>query len=106
MMKILARTGQWYLNVETGQHFEIVAIDEHTASIAIQYVDGDLDELDAENWQALALQYAAEPEDAMAGFGDTATLPNAPDNDSTTPFDPDSVIDLLEGDTFEGFDDA
>lgn len=106
MMKILARTGQWYLNVETGQHFEVVAIDEHSASIGIQYVDGDLDELDAEIWQDQPLQYAAEPEDAAAGFAGSATLPNALGEDPAVPVDPASVIDRLEGDTFEGFDDA
>lgn len=105
-MKILARTGQWYLNNETGQHFEIVAIDEHSGSIGIQYVDGDLDELDAEIWSGLALNYAAEPEDPAAAFADPAAAANLTEPDTIPLINPASLIDQLEGDTFDGFDET
>lgn len=46
--------GAWYqLQEYPHQLIEVVAIDNHTDTITIQCVDGELDELDAEQWPEL-----------------------------------------------------
>jgi len=58
-----ARIGQWYLRWDKGEIFQVTGYDEPSATIEIQTFDGDLDELDAETWDALPLGLAEPPED-------------------------------------------
>ncbi len=60
-MKIKPKVGEWYIDLETQKEFEVVAIDSGT--IEIQYYDGDLTEVDLENWKEMLLQSAPAPED-------------------------------------------
>ena len=55
--------GNWYQHVEKGLDFEVVAIDEETASVEIQYVDGTLDEITLDDWYEIDLEPAEPPED-------------------------------------------
>jgi hypothetical protein len=43
--------------------FQVVALDEDAGTVEIQEFDGGLDELDFDEWRALALDSAAQPED-------------------------------------------
>ncbi len=54
--------GDWYRD-ESGNTFEIVALDEDEGTIEIQYFDGAVEELDADAWPELALEAAEPPED-------------------------------------------
>lgn len=58
-----ARIGQWYMHLDKGEIFQVTGYDEHSRTIEIQTFDGDLDEIDAETWQALPLAFAEPPED-------------------------------------------
>lgn len=55
--------GQWYEHIDKGQKFEIVSLDEDIGTVEIQYFDGDLDEIDIENWYGLEIQPSEPPED-------------------------------------------
>ena len=55
--------GHWYLHRDKGALFQVVALDEHAGTVEIQEFDGDLDELDLDDWRALAVDDAAPPED-------------------------------------------
>jgi hypothetical protein len=55
--------GNWYRNQETGNDFEVVAIDEDAQTIEIQYFDGELEELDLDAWYDLAIESIEAPED-------------------------------------------
>ncbi len=55
--------GNWYRNQETGNDFEVVAIDEDAQTIEIQYFDGELEELDLDSWYDLAIESIEAPED-------------------------------------------
>ena len=55
--------GHWYLHRDKGAMFQVVALDESAGTIEIQEFDGDLDELDLEQWRALAVETAAQPEE-------------------------------------------
>ncbi len=57
--------GQWYRDVDD-RIFEVVASD--TDSIDIQFYDGDVEELDREVWDELAVSVIAEPNDARGPF--------------------------------------
>ena len=54
--------GQWYDNLEDDDSFQVLSIDEDAELIEIQYVDGDIEELDFETWHELDLELAEEPE--------------------------------------------
>jgi hypothetical protein len=55
--------GNWYTHRDKGALFQVVALDEDAGTIEIQEFDGGLDELDLEEWQALSVDSAAQPED-------------------------------------------
>lgn len=55
--------GQWYINEESKQQFEVVALDMETDSIEIQYFEGEIDDLDFEDWYSLPLVTMDAPED-------------------------------------------
>lgn len=57
--------GQWYRDVDD-RIFEVVALDED--SIEIQFYDGDVEELDMEVWDELAVIAIAEPNGGSGPF--------------------------------------
>ena len=58
--------GDWY-RLNDGALFEVVALDDDDGTIEIQYVDGTVEEMDIEDWEAQwedgALEAAEAPED-------------------------------------------
>ncbi len=62
--------GNWYRNLETQTNFEIVALDEQTQSIEIQYFEGEVEELDTDDWYGLVLESIAAPEDWSGAYDD------------------------------------
>lgn len=58
----LPSIGDWYKD-ESGNTFEIVALDEDEGTIEIQYFDGSVEELDSDAWEELALEAVEPPED-------------------------------------------
>lgn len=55
--------GCWYRYVDKGLRFEVVAIDDDEGIIETQYFDGDLEEIDLEDWYEMDIERTAEPED-------------------------------------------
>lgn len=55
--------GAWYQDATEDQIFEVVAIDKQAALVEIQYLDGEVSELDFETWQQMLLLSAKPPED-------------------------------------------
>ena len=54
--------GQWYENLEEGEAFQVLSVDEDSEMIEIQYEDGDIEEIDYETWQEIDLEKTEEPE--------------------------------------------
>ena len=54
---------KWYQDVNEDEIFEVVAVDEDSDTIAIQYSDGDISEIDFETWQQMILLPAEPPDD-------------------------------------------
>jgi len=65
--------GQWYAHTDKGELFQVVGRDDESHTIEIQYVDGDVDEVDVETWAMLALERTEPPEDETAPMDDIET---------------------------------
>lgn len=63
-----ATIGDWYRSEETKETFEVVALDEGSGTIDIQYYDGTIGEYDAETWDAMHVHTCAAPEDASGAY--------------------------------------
>jgi hypothetical protein len=54
--------GQWYENVEEEETFRVLSVDEDSELIEIEYLDGDIEEIDVETWHEMDLETRDEPE--------------------------------------------
>jgi hypothetical protein len=54
--------GQWYENLEEEEQFRVLSVDEDSELIEIEYLDGDIEELDLEAWHEMDLERIQEPE--------------------------------------------
>ncbi|WP_051686919.1 DUF6763 family protein [Microbulbifer sp. HZ11] len=109
MARIAPEIGNWFENFDTGDLFEVVAVDHPARTIEIQYVDGSLDEIDFQNWPGMPVIGAAAPEDPNAGYGTVADeMQDEEDAGYRSPiFSPaQSAIDRLEGESFPGTDEG
>ena len=52
----------WYQHLDKGQQFRVVALDISNSLVEIQYFDGDLDEIDMEEWKDLDVEPIEPPE--------------------------------------------
>ena len=53
---------QWYENVEEEESFRVLSVDEDSELIEIEYLDGDVEELDLEAWHEMDLERIEQPE--------------------------------------------
>ena len=54
--------GQWYENLEEEEQFRVLSVDEDSELVEIEYLDGDIEELDLEAWHEMDLERIQEPE--------------------------------------------
>ena len=54
--------GQWYDDLENEETFQVLKVDEDKEIIEIQHLDGDIEELDIDNWAEMDLDLTEEPE--------------------------------------------
>ena len=54
--------GQWYENVDDEETFRVLSVDEDAELIEIEYLDGEIEELDIDEWHEMDLELTAEPE--------------------------------------------
>ncbi|MFI4868131.1 MAG: DUF6763 family protein [Steroidobacterales bacterium] len=62
--------GSWYRHLDKGDLFQVVGFDEHSHTIEIQVVDGDIDEIDEDVWDTLPIAQAEPPEDPAGAIDD------------------------------------
>lgn len=55
--------GQWYLHRDKGEPFQVVGIDDADGTVEIQSFDGDVDELDLDEWHSMEIEPGEPPED-------------------------------------------
>lgn len=54
--------GQWYENLEEEEPFRVLTMDEDSELVEIEYLDGDIEEIDLETWHEMDLELTTEPE--------------------------------------------
>jgi hypothetical protein len=54
--------GQWYENLEEEEQFRVLKVDEDSELVEIEYLDGDIEEIDLETWHEMDLDRIEEPE--------------------------------------------
>jgi len=63
--------GQWYQNVEEDETFRVLSVDEDAELVEIEYLDGDIEELDLDAWHEMDLEKIEEPEGWAGGSEST-----------------------------------
>lgn len=53
--------GNWYVHLDKGQRFEVVAVDEEGGLVEIQHFDGDIEELSLDEWEEMPIELSEEP---------------------------------------------
>ena len=54
--------GKWYENKDEEETFRVLSVDEDDELVEIEYVDGEIEELDLDTWHELDLELTEEPE--------------------------------------------
>jgi len=54
--------GQWYENLEEEETFRVLSVDPDSELVEIEYLDGDIEEIDLETWHEMDLEKRQEPE--------------------------------------------
>jgi hypothetical protein len=54
--------GQWYQNLEDEESFRVLTMDEDSELVEIEYLDGEIEEIDLETWHEMDLEQISEPE--------------------------------------------
>ena len=60
--------GKWYENKEEDETFRVLTVDEDEELVEIEYLDGEIEEMDLDTWHELDLEPTQEPE----GWSDDA----------------------------------
>ncbi|MGH8533985.1 MAG: DUF6763 family protein [Gammaproteobacteria bacterium] len=55
--------GRWYEHIERGQKFEVVDVDDERGVIEVQYANGEIDEMDIDEWYDLEIEPIEIPEE-------------------------------------------
>ena len=83
--------GKWYENKEEEETFRVLTVDEDDELVEIEYVDGEIEELDLDTWHELDLELTEEPE-GWAG-DDDADADDDEDDEEEEEFDEDEDDD-------------
>jgi hypothetical protein len=54
--------GQWYENIDENDSFRVLSVDEDAELIKIEYLDGDIEEVDVDVWAEFDLDKIDQPE--------------------------------------------
>jgi hypothetical protein len=93
---------QWYENIEEEESFRVLSVDEDSELIEIEYLDGDIEELDVEAWHEMDLERIDEPEGWAASHAEEEEEEEDEDEDD---WDEDEDEDEDEEDDDEDLDE-
>jgi hypothetical protein len=98
--------GQWYENVEENEQFRVITVDEDALLVEIEYLDGDIEELDMDTWAEFDLEKIEQPEGWQgADLEDDDEDDDEDDEDEDDDWDEDEDDDDLDEDEDEEEDD-
>jgi hypothetical protein len=95
--------GQWYENAEEEETFRVLSVDEDAELVEIEYLDGDIEELDLDAWHEMDLEKIEEPEGWAANdeADDDEEEEEEEDEDEDDDWDDDDEDDDDEDDDWE-----
>jgi hypothetical protein len=93
--------GKWYENKEEDETFRVLTVDEDDELVEIEYLDGEIEELDLDTWHELDLEPTDEPE----GWSDDADDEDEDEEDFDDDEDEDEDEDDDDDDDDDDFDD-
>jgi hypothetical protein len=98
--------GQWYENVEENEQFRVITVDEDALLVEIEYLDGDIEELDMDTWAEFDLEKIQQPEGWQGADLEGDDEDEEDDEDEDDDWDEDDDDDLDdEEDEDEGDED-
>lgn len=68
LRRAVPEVGCWYENAEQRTLFEIVSLDEDENTVAIQYFEGEIEEMELDTFVQLPLRMVEQPEDWSGPF--------------------------------------
>jgi hypothetical protein len=89
--------GQWYENLEEEESFRVLSMDEDSELLEIEYLDGDIEEIDLEAWHEMDLERISEPE----GWSESDDEDDADDDEDWDEEDDEDEDDDLDEDEDE-----
>ena len=54
--------GQWYEDLDREEIFKVISLDPDEASLRLQWLDGEVEEIDLDAWAEMDVELADEPE--------------------------------------------
>jgi len=85
--------GQWYENIDENESFRVLSVDEDSELIEIEYLDGDIEEIDLDTWQELDLDKIDQPEGWSADDDEEEDEEEEDDKDDLEDWDDDDEDD-------------
>ncbi len=88
--------GQWYENIDENESFRVLSVDEDAELIEIEYLDGDIEEIDVDTWAEFDLDKIEQPEGwsgADVGVKDKDKKDDDEDDDEDDDWDDDDEDD-------------
>ena len=99
--------GKWFENKEEDETFRVLSVDEDNELVEIEYLDGEIEELDLDTWHELDLEPTEEPEgwsdDADDDEEDDDDFDDDEDEDEDDDDDDDDDEDLDEEDEIQDY---
>ena len=89
--------GQWYENLEEEESFRVLSVDEDSELLEIEYLDGDIEEIDLEAWHEMDLERIAEPEGWSESDDEDEAEEDEDWDEETTTEDDDDLDDDEDG---------
>jgi hypothetical protein len=94
--------GQWYENIDENDSFRVLSVDEDAELIKIEYLDGDIEEIDADIWAEFDLDKIDQPE---GWSGEEIAAPGDDDDDDDDEWDDDEDDDDDDDDEDDDLDE-
>jgi hypothetical protein len=96
--------GQWYENIDENDSFRVLSVDEDAELIEIEYLDGDIEEIDVDTWAEFDLEKIEQPE-GWSGADIAAADDADEDDDEDEEWDDDDDDDEDDDDLDEETDE-
>ena len=85
--------GNWYQDMDKHITFVVVALDEDEGTIEVQFYEGEIEEIDIDDWYEMSLDEASEPDDWTEADEDLDEEEELEEIDELDADDDDDVLD-------------